>query len=255
MRMPIIGLFPKRLLCGRKRMFCLLFENLNFQAQIRRSENFRDCERELERDVKKTKLTRSSSLTSFNLVISVLATFILLVKAVMFVLHIWYPLLATVTNAAITALWIVSIYGQAGPDHSDPAFPSNTAWYITHSCSIAKPTGNEHYCLMAKGTFAVTVFMAFIFFLNFALGIWSMIPSAGERAASKMEIDEMQLDDSPVSPRSGKAWEMTTPPKQPAVPYTPRTLAFNTLDRQLPLRSADPKYAPPPPPPKKGRWS
>lgn len=99
-------------------------------------------------------------LTTFNLVISVLITFVLLVKAIMFVMHIWYPLLASVTNFGITALWVVSIYGQAGPDHADPRFPSNSAWYITKSCKIAAPTGNEHYCQMAKGAFACTVFMA-----------------------------------------------------------------------------------------------
>jgi hypothetical protein len=90
----------------------------------------------------------------------VLSTFILLVKVVMFVLHIWYPILGTVVNAAITVLWCVSIYGQAGPDHSDPEHPSSSAWYITKSCSYAIPSGNHHYCLMAKGTFAVTVLMA-----------------------------------------------------------------------------------------------
>ncbi len=90
--------------------------------------------------------------------------FVLLVKAVMFVLHIWYPLLGTITNAIITALWIVSMYGQMGPDHSDPKHPSNIAWYISKSCSYAKPSGNEHYCLLAKGTFATTVIMAYVFF-------------------------------------------------------------------------------------------
>jgi len=93
-------------------------------------------------------------------VISVLSTFILLVKAVMFVLHIWYPLLGTVTNATITVLWVVSIYGQAGPDHTNPTASSNVAWYIMKSCNYAAPTGNVHYCLMAKGTFATTVVMA-----------------------------------------------------------------------------------------------
>lgn len=98
-------------------------------------------------------------ITSFNLVISVLCTFLLLLKAVLFAMHVWYPLLSTVTNAAIVALWIVSVYGQAGPDKSDPRHPSSTAWYISKSCSYAKPTGNEHYCQQAKGAFAVTVFM------------------------------------------------------------------------------------------------
>lgn len=99
-------------------------------------------------------------LTSFNVAISVLSTFILLVKVVMFTLHVWYPVLGTVVNAVITALWCVSIYGQAGPDHSDPEHPSNVAWYITKSCSYAVADGDHHYCLMAKGTFAVTVVMA-----------------------------------------------------------------------------------------------
>ncbi len=89
-----------------------------------------------------------------------LCTFILLCKVVMFTLHVWYPFLATFVNAIIVALWCVSIYGQAGPDHSDPEHPSNSAWYVTKSCSYAIPSGNEHYCLMAKGTFAVTVVMA-----------------------------------------------------------------------------------------------
>lgn len=68
----------------------------------------------------------------------------------------------------------------------------------------------------------------------------------------------MQMDDSPVSAYGGagdKQWEMMTPGRATnvqATPYTPRTLAFNTLDRQLPLR-ANPQYAPPPQE-KKGRW-
>jgi hypothetical protein len=183
-------------------------------------------------------------LTTFNLVISVLITFVLLVKAIMFVMHIWYPLLASVTNFGITALWVVSIYGQAGPDHADPRFPSKSAWYITKSCKIAAPTGNEHYCNMAKGAFACTVFMAFIFLLNLLLGLWSMWPTAEQRANHKIEVDDMQMTkDSPISNSSNdKVWEMKNVPSMPKtqpVPFTPRTLAFNTLDRQLPLRAQE----------------
>jgi hypothetical protein len=72
------------------------------------------------------------------------------------------------------------------------------------------------------------------------LGIWSMIPTAEERAANKMEIDDMQTKHSPMSDNSERSWEMKRYPgvqATPAQPYTPRTLAFNTLDRQLPLRS------------------
>lgn len=199
------------------------------------------------RPIPKTPFVWSQTLTSFNVAISVLSTFILLVKAVMFVLHIWYPILGTVVNAAITVLWIVSIYGQSGPDHSDPQFPSNSAWYITKSCNYAVASGNKHYCLMAKGTFAVTVLMAATFFANFLLGIHSLIPSASQRAANRIDVDEMQMKNSPVSDNnSDKEWEMkglrtATVPK---TPYTPRTLAFNTLDRQLPLRAAQ----------EQGRW-
>lgn len=80
----------------------------------------------------------------------------------MFVVHVWYPLLSTVTNAIIVALWIVSMYGQMGPDHSDPKHPSNIAWYISKSCNVAKASGNHHNCVLAKSTFAVTVIMAYV---------------------------------------------------------------------------------------------
>ncbi len=88
--------------------------------------------------------------------------FILLVKVVMFTLHCWYPLLGTITNGIITALWIVSMYGQMGPDHSDPKHPSNIAWYISKSCKYADATGDHHYCVMAKGTYATTVLMMYV---------------------------------------------------------------------------------------------
>jgi hypothetical protein len=59
------------------------------------------------------------------------------------------------------------------------------------------------------------------------------------RAADKIEIDDMQATKgSPTSDNSDRVWEMKSVPQKatPAQPYTPRTLAFNTLDRQLPLR-------------------
>jgi hypothetical protein len=134
---------------------------------------------------------------------------------------------------------------------------------------------------MAKGTFATTVVMVYVspitmknitkvltkasalFFFNLLLGIWSLIPTASQRAASKIDIDDMQTSMTPATSRFGKknantkdspvsdsgnsdrVWEMKTVPKQPQhPPYTPRTLAFNTLDRQLPLRAQG-----------EGRWS
>lgn len=78
----------------------------------------------------------------------------------------------------------------------------------------------------------------FIFFLNLMLGIWSMIPSPGERTIVKLSGDELQDGSSPRSRRrQSKATEMSGAVRPSATPFTPRTLAFNTLDRQLPLRS------------------
>jgi hypothetical protein len=85
--------------------------------------------------------------------------FILLVKGVTFVMHMWYPLLSFILNAALTALWAFSIYCQAGPDYSDPAHPMPVAWYIVKSCSVASPSGNYTNCMMAKGAFATTCIM------------------------------------------------------------------------------------------------
>ena len=184
----------------------------------------------------------------------------MIVKLVLFVLHVWYPLLGAVSNAILSGLWLASIYGQAGPDKSDSRYPSSTAWYITKSCDYAKPSGNEKYCQMAKGTFAVTVFMSYVslipphysqananfnhsalFLVNMGLAIWSCIPTAAQRAASKIEYDDDQVSKgSPTSDHSDRhrQWEMKSVARAtPAVPYTPRTLAFNTLDRQLPLRA------------------
>jgi hypothetical protein len=207
-----------------------------------------------------THTNTQTRLTDFNVAVSVLSMFVLLVKAAMFLLHIWYPILSTLTNLPIVVLWAVSVYGQMGPDHSDPKHPSNIAWYLTKSCSYARPSGNYGYCLQAKGAFAVTVVMLCVFFpwpsqntnltlhrvtflLNLLLGIWSLIPTASQRAASKVGLDDMQTKHSPLSDNSDREWEMKrvlpTTNATPAQPYTPRTLAFNTLDRQLPLRAGE----------------
>lgn len=195
------------------------------------------------RPIPKIPFVWSQSLTDFNVAVSVLSMFVLLVKSAMFILHIWYPILSTLANLPIVVLWAVSVYGQMGPDHSDPKHPSNIAWYLTKSCSYARPSGNYGYCLQAKGSFAVSVVMLAIFFFNLLLGIWSLIPTASQRAASKVGIDDMQTKHSPLSDNSDREWEMKrvlpTTNATPAQPYTPRTLAFNTLDRQLPLRAGE----------------
>lgn len=99
-------------------------------------------------------------LTNFNLAVSVLSMFMLLVKVIMFVMRIWYPFVAGLISALLSILWIVSLYGQMGPDYSDPRHPSPLAWYVAHSCELARPSGNHHYCLLAQGTFVTTLYMS-----------------------------------------------------------------------------------------------
>lgn len=88
--------------------------------------------------------------------------FILLVKVVLFIMHMWIPLVSLIIDLIVIALWIFSAYGQAGPDHNDPEHPSSVAWYIAKSCSVAEASGNKHNCEMAKGSFASTLFMMYV---------------------------------------------------------------------------------------------
>lgn len=97
--------------------------------------------------------------TNFNVAISVLSLFVLVVKMTACVMHIWYPLLALLFNVGMTALYTTSTYGQMGPDYADPNHPSPIAWYIAKPCTVAANQEIQKYCRMAKGTFAATVYM------------------------------------------------------------------------------------------------
>lgn len=195
--------------------------------------------------------------------------FIQLLKTVLFVMHVWYPLVSLLTNLGIMALWIVSVYGQAGPDHMDPKHPSNVAWYVRKSCSYAAKDHYTHYCRLAKGSFAVTVLMLYvsplstsflltshraIFLFNVILSIHSMVPNSNTRALDQLDYDEFQENNGQYTTAFSsmeKGHEMQeTVMARPAIPepYTPRTTAFHTLngstgsagggpDRPLPFRS------------------
>ncbi|KFX97132.1 hypothetical protein O988_05013 [Pseudogymnoascus sp. VKM F-3808] len=193
------------------------------------------------RPIPKTPIIWSGFITNYNIIISVLSMFILLAKVVLFIMHMWIPLVSVIINVVLTALWCFSAYGQAGPDKSDPEHPSSVAWYIAKSCSVAEPSGNGHNCQMAKGSFAATIFMIAIFTFNIVLGVWSMFPTKEAKEARKnAKEEEMSSPSSPENTRE-KLWELRNM-QQPAPtfqPYTPRTLAFNTLDRQLPLREKE----------------
>lgn len=185
-----------------------------------------------EKDIEERETNRIHSLTEFNVAISVISLFVLLTKMIGFIMKVYYPIVGLFFGTAMTALYATSIYGQAGPDYADSRYPSPVAWYIRYSCDIAAPFGGEKHCQLAKGTFALTIYMLFLYLCNLGLAIWSMLPNN--------ELDDVDSDDeeSHAPTTSDKQWEMQ-PPKTPGgttVPFTPRTQAFHILDRKLPLR-------------------
>lgn len=109
-------------------------------------------------DTSETVIANNHSITNFNLVISVVSVFFLIVKAPVHVLRIWYPILSVIVHAGLVAIYIVSARGQAGSDMSDPQHPQpGPPWYITKSCSVAKFPSNVSYCRQAKALFAFTI--------------------------------------------------------------------------------------------------
>jgi len=178
-------------------------------------------------------LVWSQTLTNFNVAISVISLFTLMVKLIGMIMHLYYPVMGTFLSVTMTALYATSVYGQAGPDYLDPRHPSPAAWYIAKSCDYAITQNAIGGCKVVKGTFAATVYMLFIYVANLCLSVWAMWPNK--------ELDKVEdEDDEPKkSPKSDKGWEMQpqTPRSPLRVPYTPRTQAFQTLDRKLPLQS------------------
>jgi hypothetical protein len=74
---------------------------------------------------------------------------------------------------------------------------------------------------------------------NLGLNIWAMIPNANDKRSTDLDSDDEEASPSTLK-RNDKSWEMHGIPQTPrtgAMPYTPRTMAFNTLERKLPLRS------------------
>lgn len=116
--------------------------------------------KQLTNTVALAKVSMMNSATSFNVVISILSTFILLVKAVLFVLHMWIPILSALVHSVLLALWAFSVYAQSASDLSDPLhLQHGPPWYITKSCSVAFDRNNVHYCRQAKAAFAVSIIL------------------------------------------------------------------------------------------------
>lgn len=101
-------------------------------------------------------------LTNFNVAISVVSLFVLLVKMIMIIMKFFYPILGLIVSLSLTVLYAVSAYGQAGPDYADPKYPSPVPWYIAKSCSVARPFNAEKNCQIAKGAFAATIYLMYV---------------------------------------------------------------------------------------------
>jgi hypothetical protein len=180
------------------------------------------------------------TLTNFNVAISVISLFVLITKMIGVIMHLWFPLIAMVFNIALVALYATSVYGQAGPDYADPTKPSAVAWYIAKPCSVVANPSIQKSCTIAKGTFAATIIMLTLYVVNLGLTIWAMLPT--DKKKGNYESDDEE-ETTQTAHAGNSHWEMHGVPPTPrtaaggAVPFTPRTMAFNTLDRKLPLRS------------------
>ncbi|CZT16822.1 uncharacterized protein RCC_02656 [Ramularia collo-cygni] len=184
----------------------------------------------------------SSYMTTFNMVISVVSMFILLVKSAMFVLHVFIPVISVFAHALLVALYSVSIYNQSRPDTSDPDLRSGSLpWYLSKGCSYAD-AANKGYCLQARATFAVAIVMTLLFALYLGYSIWSLFPTQGERVEreadyqSDLEMKKLSMygmddDLSREQRREQNRAIFLNLPKTPtfAPPFTPRTTAFQQL--------------------------
>ncbi|KAL8962407.1 MAG: hypothetical protein Q9193_001181 [Seirophora villosa] len=187
----------------------------------------------------------SQFVTDFNVVISVLALFLLLVKGIMYICRIFHPLLSAILHAALVALFAVSIHAQAAPDTSDPDHPQPGApWYITRGCGAPVRPSLRGYCQQAQASFAVTVMLLALFLAFLALSLYSLLPSSSSRSRAsssggKYALSASDPDAAAESEQQQRPWEMTHVPATPGTtgalksPMTPRTTAFNTLSGKM----------------------
>jgi len=172
---------------------------------------------------------------------------------------------SVVVHAILTAIFVVSLAYQAGPDTSDPDHPQNgPPWYITKPCSVAHDPSNIGYCQQAKAAFACTCIIVAFFFFHFCIALFSCFPTRAyrielaeardekrQRKARWAELESQAADEEEERLRSPKtAFSLRSPiPRTPGTagaikspalnPMTPRTMAFNRLGgaNDLPLRN------------------
>jgi len=192
----------------------------------------------------KIPLIWSQFLTNYNVAISIVFVFALLIKAVLFVVQLFYPVLSFVFHILAIGLWTFSLYAQLSPDYSDPAHPAKFPWYIAKSCDAPAhipPTPGglpplvniPHYCQMARATLAATVIMIAIYLAYAVFSLHSLFIL--HRRHSGKEID----NDSITSEEERQDNQVVSSYSQRMNPVTPRTQAFHTLDggTSLPLRN------------------
>ncbi|MCJ1354562.1 MAG: hypothetical protein MMC33_004551 [Icmadophila ericetorum] len=180
-------------------------------------------------------------ITSFNVVFAVLSMFILLVKVFLYIMDLFWPLLALLVHALLIVLASVSIYNQAGSDYSDSAHPSRVPWYLTKGCGPPVATNLHGYCLQAQGSFAVASCLLGLYTLYFCLAFMSCIPTKSHPAPRNDQSSKQSDLESPGSSFTEEKWEMEMNrlPRTPGTsggmksPMTPRTMAFKTLDGSM----------------------
>jgi hypothetical protein len=173
--------------------------------------------------------------------------FLMLVKAVMYMLHVWPPILSACVHAVLIALYTVTVYYQGSSDNSDPEHPTNgPVWYITKGCNVASNPKNVHYCTQAKASFAASCVALGIFVVYFGFAVWSCFPSKSQREEyeERKRAREDKYARLEAMHEEAKAAQASVMPETPGLqrglnPMTPRTLAFNTLGgtKDLPLRN------------------
>ncbi|KAM0440949.1 hypothetical protein ACHAPT_000252 [Fusarium lateritium] len=192
----------------------------------------------------KIALIWTRTFTDYNVAIAVISLFFLLSKLTAFIMKVWYPILATFINISMVTLYTVSVYGQIGPDYADPEYPAPAAWYWRYGCDLAKPYGKYKSCRIAQGSLVVTLWLLVVYVANLVFAIYAMCPN---KINDIPDDDDEEEESTPSEPKeAGGVWEMhnmKTPTSARGMPFTPRTQAFHTLDRQLPLRSQQARFA------------
>lgn len=195
----------------------------------------------------KTPLVWSSFNTQYHLVIGVVCTFFWLVKATLWLLKVFYPILSLPLHIALACLWAYGIYVQTAPDTIDPQRVNNgPPWYITKNCDIVDDKNIRSYCMQAKSSFAVSIIMLVIYCVFIILSVWSLIPTAAQKEAhavrkAEKKAEKEKWESSPydnemtAEEQWQHMWELQQLPRTPGTiggmksPMTPRTQAFNSL--------------------------